>query len=85
VSMGTELLLKWLFLKFLLTRVTSCILGTMGAGPQRLCVCMCYYIHLSVQSSWVPKQSCWCWLAHDEISFLPDFRQELQTSVYADL
>lgn len=38
----------------LLTCVANCILGTTGAGPQLPCMCMCYYIHLSVQSSWVP-------------------------------
>lgn len=39
----------------LLTCVATCILGTMGAGPQCPCVCMCYYIHLPVQSSRVPR------------------------------
>ena len=47
VPVGTGLLLRQLFLKFLLSCVANCILGTMSAGPQRLCVCMRYYIRLS--------------------------------------
>lgn len=39
----------------LLTCVPNCILGTEGADPQCPCVCMRYFIHLSVQSSCVPR------------------------------
>lgn len=57
VSIGTRLLLRQLFLKFLLTCVANYILGKENAGPQHPCVCMCCYIRLSRTAGYL-KQSC---------------------------
>lgn len=73
VPIGTGLLLRQLFPKFLLICVANCILGTRSAGPQRLCMCVRYYIHLPRAAGYL-KQSCWCWLTCVEISFPPDFK-----------